>query len=296
MNIFVTGGSGPLGHRVLKALVRNRHQVTAAATNPEETRWARQTGARPLKVNLFNLADTQVATIGQDVIINLTGGLGPGTWKKAHAARRAVSLSLVHAALKNRPSRFIEESSFRIYRDHGLEEVGEEGALRSDPVAYSIQAMERNVLELGKAGPVPVVLRMAEIYSADDSRTRRLLRWARLGYFAEMDPAPAYLPRVHADDAAAAVVHALRATAGVWNVCEDQPLPRSKSARLLAEAMGRRELFKPPFWMARLAAPAEPSRESLNLSNRRFKTATGWRPAYPSAKEGWGALLEQAAR
>jgi nucleoside-diphosphate-sugar epimerase len=28
---------------------------------------------------------------------------------------------------------------------------------------------------------------------------------------------------------------------------------------------------------------------SLRVSNARFKTATGWAPRYPSAREGWAA-------
>ena len=296
MKLFVTGGTGVLGHRVLKALTRDRHQVTAAVFSSEEIRWARETGARPLKINLLNVVDAQVATFGHDVIVNLTGALGPRTWKKAHALRRAVSLNLVHAALKNHVGRFIEESSYLVYRDNGKDLVGEEGAVNSDPVSYSIRAMERNVLELEKNGAVPVVLRMAEIYSADDFETRRLLKWAKLGYFTEMDSGMGYLPRLHADDAANAVVYALRATPGIWNVCEDEPFSRAKSARLLAEALGRRALFKPPFWLSPLAHAGESSEASLNLSNLRFKQATGWKPFYPSLKEGWGALVEQAAR
>ncbi|MGH7739595.1 MAG: NAD-dependent epimerase/dehydratase family protein, partial [bacterium] len=193
MKIFVTGGAGPLGRRVLKALVRDQHTVTAAAS-AEEFEKVKPTGARPLKVDLLNVVDTQVATFGHEVIINLSGGLGPRTWKKAHALRRAISLNLVHAALKNHVGRFIEESSYRIYRDNGKELIEEEGAVKADPVSYSIRAMERNVLELTHAGSVPVVLRFAEIYSADDQETRRLLKWAKLGYFAALNSTRDILP------------------------------------------------------------------------------------------------------
>jgi nucleoside-diphosphate-sugar epimerase len=296
MKIFITGGAGPLGRRVLKALVRDHHAVTAAMASAEEVRLAQNLGARSLKVNLLNVVDTQVATYGQEVILNLTGGLGPRTWKKAHAVRRAISLNLVHAALKNHVGRFIEESSTRVYRDNGRDWIGEEGAVKTDPVSYSIRAMERNVLELEKAGAVPVILRMAQIYAADDKETRRMLKWARLGYFAELEPLLGFLPRIHADDAASAVVCALRATSGVFNICEDEPSPRGQSARMLAEALGRRSLLRPPFWLSALARPKEPQEGSLLLSNRRFKAATGWKPSYPSPKEGWGVLVEQAAR
>jgi hypothetical protein len=32
---------------------------------------------------------------------------------------------------------------------------------------------------------------------------------------------------------------------------------------------------------------------SQRMSNRRFKDATDWAPAYPSAREGWPAVVSQ---
>jgi nucleoside-diphosphate-sugar epimerase len=32
---------------------------------------------------------------------------------------------------------------------------------------------------------------------------------------------------------------------------------------------------------------------SLRVSNQRFRRATGWRPQYPSAREGWRATARE---
>jgi nucleoside-diphosphate-sugar epimerase len=296
VKIFVSGAAGLLGLRVVKLLLRDHHQVTAAVSSSEEVNQIRRLGATPLKLNLFNVANVQMAAYGQEGMVNLDSAIGSPGWKKSHAIRRALSMNMVHAALRNHVVRFIEESTFLHYRDGGREWVGEEAPVKGDPVSFSIRQMERNVLELERANAVPVVLRFAAFYSADRPETRKLLKLARLGYYPDLEPPDGYFPRLHLDDAAAAVVHALRAPAGVFNVAEDEPFTRRQSAKVLAQAMGRRELFPPSLWYSFFARKGDPSEKSLRLSNRKFKEATGWNPVYPSPQEGWAAILEQAAR
>jgi nucleoside-diphosphate-sugar epimerase len=93
---------------------------------------------------------------------------------------------------------------------------------------------------------------------------------------------------VHVNDAASAVVAALDAPGGAYNVVEDHPLTNDDHAGVLGELVGRR-LRRPP---SRL--PVEPLRlltRSLRVSNRRLRDATGWRPSYPSLREGWTEIL-----
>ena len=40
-----------------------------------------------------------------------------------------------------------------------------------------------------------------------------------------------------------------------------------------------------------LAAPFSVVLRSLRVSNQRFKETTGWQPRFPSAWEGWAAVI-----
>jgi len=98
---------------------------------------------------------------------------------------------------------------------------------------------------------------------------------------------------------ASAVVAALDAPAGVYDVVDDEPLTRREQDRALAAAVGRRRLWRMLGWLK----PKQASYlvASQRVSNRRFRDATGWRPTSPSMRTGYPKLaraldLEPAPR
>jgi nucleoside-diphosphate-sugar epimerase len=98
------------------------------------------------------------------------------------------------------------------------------------------------------------------------------------------------------DDAARAVVAALAAPAGVYNVVDDDPLTRREFARVLGEELSLRPPRLLPLWMVRFGGSiGETLARSLRLSNRELRTVTGWQPRYPSGREGWHAAAEAIA-
>jgi hypothetical protein len=102
-----------------------------------------------------------------------------------------------------------------------------------------------------------------------------------------------YFSAVHLDDAASAVAAALGAPAGTYNVV-DEPLTWREQVDALAGAVGvRRVTFPPAAGVKMLGKSAGLLSRSLRVSNARFKEATGWRPAYPSGRQGWPAVVRQ---
>lgn len=65
----------------------------------------------------------------------------------------------------------------------------------------------------------------------------------------------AFVSHVWVDDASAAVLAALeRAPAGVYDVADDEPLPRGELVGLVAQVAGRGRLVVPPTLLIRLLA------------------------------------------
>ena len=98
----------------------------------------------------------------------------------------------------------------------------------------------------------------------------------------------AYTSFIHAEDAGSAVVSALRAPTGIYNVADDEPVTRAEAGRIVAEALG----VKPPLPGPMVVQAATRASEkllmrSLGVSNRRFAAATGWAPAHPSIRGSW---------
>lgn len=111
-----------------------------------------------------------------------------------------------------------------------------------------------------------------------------------------MGPSEAYWPSIHLDDAAAAVVSALRAPAGTYNVVDDDPVQVAEFYQALASAFG----FKAPRFTMKAIAKLAGSKTDLyqrsqRVSNARFKAASGWAPRFPSVREGWRQVAQEMA-
>ena len=80
---------------------------------------------------------------------------------------------------------------------------------------------------------------------------------------------------------------------GIYNVCDDAPAANSDVVAHAAALLG---LEPPPETPLDLAALAPAARrfyaESKRVSNARAKAELGWRPAYPTYREGLAAVLE----
>ncbi|HET9450409.1 MAG TPA: hypothetical protein VFO83_05980, partial [Aggregicoccus sp.] len=106
----------------------------------------------------------------------------------------------------------------------------------------------------------------------------------------------AFLSSVSHDDAASAVMGALRARAGRYNVADEAPLRRGEWADLLTQALGLPRPRFLPAWVPRLGGSTmELMSRSQRMSNRKLREECGWAPRDPSAREGWQALARELA-
>ncbi|MFP4632466.1 MAG: SDR family NAD(P)-dependent oxidoreductase, partial [Halobacteriales archaeon] len=90
-----------------------------------------------------------------------------------------------------------------------------------------------------------------------------------------------YLNLLHRDDAASAAVAALDGERSLYVAVDDEPVHRHDLSRWLAEQTGREvgELVD------------ETARSNRRCSNRRLRSE-GWRPVYPSYREGFVDALD----
>jgi hypothetical protein len=96
---------------------------------------------------------------------------------------------------------------------------------------------------------------------------------------------------IHIDDAVSATLHAIDGGWGAYNVVDDQPTTAAEFIPALAEALGAPAPRRIPAWLARPLAGRHGVRTMTTqrgASNRRAKAELGWRPEYPSWREGIG--------
>lgn len=295
MKIFVAGATGVLGRRVIPALVAAGHDVTGVARGAAKAEQLRAQGAAPVAVDLFDAAAVATATAGTDAVINLATAIPPTSraawppaWEMTGRLRTEASRNLVDAALAAGATRYVQEALGFVYPDRDATWISEDVALDPPSFARPVLAAEAEARRFDVGDGTGIALRFGLFYSADSEQTRQVVSMARRGWLPLPGRGGAYRPWVHVDDAASAVVAALDAPGGAYNVVEDHPLTNDDHASILGELVGRR-LRRPPSWLA--VGPLRLQTRSLRVSNRRLRDATGWRPSYPSLQEGWNEVL-----
>lgn len=99
---------------------------------------------------------------------------------------------------------------------------------------------------------------------------------------------------VHIEDTAAATVAALTGPPGTDNVVDDDPAAMKVWLPAMAEALGAKPPMRVPRAVARLAAGSGPVTWMERLEgagNAKARRELGWRPRYPSWRDGFRAAL-----
>ena len=133
-------------------------------------------------------------------------------------------------------------------------------------------------------------MRFGQFYGFDSGHTVDAIAAVRAGAPSELGDPAAYRSVITTDDAATAVVAALRAPSGIYNVDDDEPLSRADNIAALAGALGVPTPV-PPSATPDLPPHLSAMLRSQRVSNARFKAVTGWRPRFPSAREGWAHVV-----
>jgi nucleoside-diphosphate-sugar epimerase len=299
MKVFVAGATGVIGWRAVERLVAAGHEVTGVARSAEKAELLRGVGSTPVRLDLFDPAAVKEAVVGHDVVVNLTTHIPPlsrmaitRAWAENDRIRTEISRNLADAALAAGAGRYIQESIAFLYRDRGDEWIDEDTPIDSPDYAASVAVAESQGARFTEAGGVGVVLRFGQFYGHDAGHTVDMVRFARRRISPSLGPSDAYWPQIHLDDAGSAVVAALDAPAGTYNVIEDEPATRRESGAALAAALGVKPPRHVPAAVSRFGgSKAAMMGRSERVSNQRFKAATDWKPAYPSVREGWPQVV-----
>jgi nucleoside-diphosphate-sugar epimerase len=150
---------------------------------------------------------------------------------------------------------------------------------------------ERDWLEVGRGMGLTVsVFRLAGIYGPGRSTLDRV----RDGSARRVAAPGQVFSRIHVDDLAAGLEASIARprAGGISNLCDDLPCSNNEVIAYAAELLGAPLPPEIPLATA-LRSPASQRfySESKRVSNARAKAELGWRPAYPTYREGLSAIL-----
>ncbi|HZS92954.1 MAG TPA: NAD(P)-dependent oxidoreductase [Chloroflexota bacterium] len=285
MKIFVAGATGVMGRRLVPLLVAAGHEVVGTTRTGEKAGMLRAMGAVPAVVDAFDRAGlaTAVSAAQPDVVMHQLTDLSARDSAANARVRIEGTRHLVDAARAAGVRRLIAQSIAWAYEpgpgpaDEGVPLDTAAPEPRHTLVA-GVQALETAADEIEGA----VVLRYGLFYGpgtwyAPDGAIAEQVRRGEVTADASVSSF------IHVDDAARAALVALDWPPGIVNVVDDEPAPGSVWL---------------PVYAASLGAPAPrigtgQERGARGASNGKARRQLGWRPLYPSWREGFVRVAEE---
>lgn len=294
----MTGGTGVLGSVAVRDLLAAGHSVHVAARNADGA----GDGTTKTAISLFDRPTLAAALTGVDAVLHLatriptdTRAVDPTAWRDNDELRAHATAALVDAALAVGVTTFVYPSVCFVYADGGDGWLRAGAPIASAEVLESTLHAEREVARFAARGDTRgVVLRLGGLYGPSSTVTRVGLAAATRGMRPFAGPDGAYTPTLWESDAGTALVAALDAPSGVYDVVDDEPLPRALVNSYFFAAVDQRQQSA--------AAGSEDLRatalafvlRSHRISNTAFRQTTGWMPTMASVADATSALARIA--
>lgn len=291
MRIFVTGGTGLVGRRVVGLLLARGDEVTCL------TRSAATAAARLPEGVVLCEGDPALGGAWQDrvrdaeAVINLAGeSVGDGLWtrgkvRRIRRSRLAGTRNLVTAiAGADHPMTFVSASAAGYYGDQGDRALGETAPPGDGFLARLAVEWENAAREAESERVRVVLLRIGAVLDAGGGMLPRLVGPVRAGLGGPLGNGRQYVPWIHAADLARSILFVLDqpGLSGPVNAVVPDPPTQAGFVTTLAHRLG-----KP----ARVPAPAFALRLLLG---RKAEIVLSSQRAVPNALRAAGFRFEHA--
>jgi nucleoside-diphosphate-sugar epimerase len=299
VRVFVAGGAGVIGRRLVPQLVGRGHQVTATTTSAAKLGLLRRLGADGVVMDGLDAASVGevVAAARPDAIVNQMTGLSVTHGGKPNMRKPERFFAMTNRLRSEGTDHLVAAASaigncHVVAQSAGIFNGGRSGGwvkTEEDPMwapegMRAIDHLEEVVVAAGGA-----VLRYGGFYGPGANEDQ--IRLVRKRLFPIIGGGTGYFSWVHVDDAARATVLAVELSAsGVFNIVDDEPAPVSEWLPYLASCLGAKPPRRMPAWLARLVAGemvVGMMTSGRGFSNVKAKRELGWELRYPSWREGF---------
>ena len=302
MKIAVVGATGVVGASAVAALVAAGHDVFAMARTPEKASLLETWGANAVPADLFDHLSLVTMFEGCDVVVNTASRVPVGyraalasSWRENDRLRTEGVRNVAAAARDAHVRRLVQESVSLVYADQGDAWIDEQSPLDINAATEPVCVGESHVQDYQSDLRQGVVLRFGMVVG-DDAQTRFMLRGARRGRAIGLGAPDGWVHPLHSDDIGPAVVAALGAPSGVYNVGAE-PVRRWELLQGYADAVCRDSAGYLGPVLRRLSGPrTEPVTRSLRVSSEHFRASTGWTPRRARFDGSWLEAAEMATK
>jgi 2-alkyl-3-oxoalkanoate reductase len=308
MRILIAGASGAIGKRLVPMLVNAGHAVIATTRTRDKLDGLRATGADAVILDGLD-ADGVMKTVTElrpEAVVHqmtaLTSMRDLKHWDDEFAMTNRLRTEgtryLLAAAHAAGARQFVAQSyaGWPSGREPGPVTT-ESDPLDSNPAPAMSKTLEAikslEPMVTNAVGLIGTVLRYGSLYGPGTSisDTGEIVQLIRRRRFPLIGSGAGVWSFIHVDDAARATQLALeRHASGIFNIVDDQPVEVSLWLPGMAQIIGAKPPMHLPRWVGRLllgSAGVALMTEGRGASNAKAKRVLGWKPAYPTWREGF---------
>jgi len=257
MNILITGGTGFIGSKLTKSLIKQGHNVTILSRDPN-------------KVSaLFGSVVTALSDLRQltpdssyQVIINLAGApIFDARWSEARKqllrnSRIDLTTQLVESmsCMNVKPDVFISGSAIGYYGDQGNNILTEQSVSRADFSQQLCADWEAAAISAEKYGIRVCLIRTGLVIADGGGLLQRMLLPFRLCLGGRLGEGNQWMSWIHRKDwiAIAEAMITDNSMHGAYNATAPNPVTNNEFTKTLAACLKRPALLPVPAWLLKM--------------------------------------------
>lgn len=257
MKVFVTGGTGLIGSRLIPFLLKEGNEIGLLARNVDTAR--KKFGG---SLAYFSDLDTLTSLDGFDAVINLAGEPILGKrWTKAQKERITQSrwkitekLASLILSSANPPQVFISGSATGYYGPWGDEILTEESPGHEDFAHLVCKRWEEGALQAASDQTRVCILRTAVVMAREGGMLAELLPLFRFRLGTVLGTGKQYLPWIHIQDMIRIVLFLMKnpEASGIFNATAPEPVTNRDFTDALARRLRRCHFLRAPAFMLSL--------------------------------------------
>ena len=272
MRILIVG-CGYIGLPLGRSLAGSGHEVHGVRRNPFHSEGLT---AHALDITQQGALDALPKKF--DWVINTVSSSGGGV--EAHRAVFVEGTKNLLEWLDGSSARPLFTSSTGVYGQLDGSWVDEQSTTDPKGTGSNLLQAEKKLRESSQSA---TVLRVAGIYGPDRGY---LYRQFLKGKAVLSDGGNRWINMIHRDDLISAILTAMEAEPGIYNVADDKPVKQRSFFQWLSSQLGKP---LPPEGKSTMGKRA--------LTNKRVRNeklkATGWTPRFPTFREGYEAIIRE---
>src|SRR4051794_1404626 len=242
--VTVTGATGLIGSRLVRALRERGDEVTVLSRSPERARDAFGGDVEGVRWDPTAGSAPAEALAGRDAVVHLAGENVAQRWsddakRRIHESREQGTRHLVEGlrAAEPRPSALVSSSAVGYYGPHGDEPLPEDTPPGDDFLARVCVAWEREARAAEALGVRVVLVRTGVVLDTGGGALAKMLPFFKAGVGGPVAGGKQLMPWVHADDVVGIYLRAI--DDGSWRGAVNATAPEPVSNKAFSKALGR---------------------------------------------------------